>query len=134
MILGHQEEYQKMDHLRCKTPEMVERDIWAHFLSCNLPRKVTCQAALFREVQPRQVSFTSAQQMINAARSQLMLASAKERLRQGALLLNEVGKERVGNRPNRVEPRVVKKRPKPYKRLREPRVQARARLLQKQIR
>ena len=52
-----------------------------------------------------------------------------ERLRQGRLLLNEVGKERVGNRPDRCEPRVVKKRPKQYKHLREPRAKARARLL-----
>ncbi len=118
-----------MDHLRCKTPFMIEKEIWVHFLGYNLTRKASCQAALLQEVHPREVSFAATQQTINAARSQLTLAVLVERLRQGRLLLNEVGKERVGNRPDRCEPRVVKKRPKQYKHLREPRAKARARLL-----
>jgi DDE family transposase len=118
-----------IDHLRCQTPFMVEKEIWAHFLGYNLTRKASCQAALLQEVHPRDVSFTATQQTINAARGQLTLAGLAERLRQGRLLLRELGKERVGNRPDRCEPRVVKRRPKPYKHLREPRAQARARIL-----
>ena len=118
-----------MDQLRCRTPFMVEKELWVHFLGYNLLRKASCQAAFLREVHPREVSFTATQQTINAARSQLTLASPAERVRQGRLLLTELGKERVGNRPDRYEPRLVKKRPKPYKHLREPRVKARARLL-----
>ncbi len=118
-----------MDHLRCQTPFMVEKEIWVHFLGYNLTRKASCQAALLQEVHPRAVSFAATKQTVNAARSQLTQASPAERVRQGRLLLREVGKERVGNRPDRCEPRVVKKRPKQYKHLREPRAQARARLL-----
>jgi putative transposase len=118
-----------MEHLRCKTPFMIEKEIWAHFLGYNLIRKASCQAALLNEVHPRQVSFTATKQTLNAARSQLTLAAVPERVRQGRQLLKEVGKERVGNRPNRYEPRLVKKRPKPYHHLREPRAQAQARLL-----
>lgn len=124
-------EYLKMDHLRCRTPFMVEKEIWAHLLGYNLTRKVSCQAALLQEVQPRQVSFTATQQTINATRSQLTSASLVERLRQGGLLLTELGKEHVGDRPDRCEPRCVKRRPKPYKLLTEPRAKARARLLDK---
>ena len=118
-----------MDHLRCQTPFMIEKEIWVHFLGYNLTRKASCQAALLQEVHPRAVSFTATKQTINAARSQLTQASLAERVRQGGLLLRAVGKERVGNRPDRCEPRVVKRRPKQYKHLREPRAQARARLL-----
>jgi hypothetical protein len=119
-----------MEHLRCQSPFMVEKEIWVHFLGYNLTRKASCQAALLQKVQPRQVSFTATKQTINAARSQLTQASPAERVRQGRLLLNEVGKERVGDRPGRYEPRLVKQRPKQYHHLREPRAQARARLLQ----
>jgi hypothetical protein len=118
-----------MDQLRCRTPFMVEKELWVHFLGYNLLRKASCQAALLRDVHPREMSFTATQQTINAARSQLTLASPAERVRQGQLLLIALGKERVGNRPDRYEPRLVKKRPKQYKHLREPRVKARARLL-----
>jgi putative transposase len=118
-----------MDHLRCLTPFMAEKEIWAHFLGYNLIRKASCQAALLQEVHPREVSFTATKQSLHAARSQLTLAAAAERVRQGDLLLREVGKERVGNRPDRCEPRAVKRRPKPYKLLRQPRAQARAQLL-----
>jgi hypothetical protein len=120
-----------MDHLSCQTPFMIEKEIWIHFLGYNLVRKAGCQAALLHEVSPREVSFTAAKQTINAARSQLTMASPAERVRQGLLLLHEVGKECVGNRPHRWEPRVVKKRPKQYKHLREPRAQMKARMFPK---
>jgi DDE family transposase len=118
----------KMEHLRCRTPFMVEKEIWVHFLGYNLIRRVSCQAALLQEVHPRSVSFTATRQVLTAARSQLTLASLKEQVRQGELLLWQVGKERVADRPDRYEPRVVKHAPKPYKRLREPRSQAQAKL------
>jgi putative transposase len=120
-----------MDHLRCQTPFMVEREIWVHFLGYNLIRKASCQAALLQEVHPRDVSFTATKQTVNAARSQLTQASPAERVRQGKLLLKQVGKERVGNRPDRCEPRLIKKRNDHYGHLRVPRAQARARLLQR---
>jgi hypothetical protein len=121
----------QLEHLRCKTPFMAEKELWVHFLGYNLVRKVSSQAALLQAVHPRAVSFTATQQTVNAARSQLTQASPAERVRQGALLLRQVGKERVGNRPDRYEPRLVKKRPKQYKHLRVPRAQARARLLKR---
>lgn len=115
-----------IEHLRCKTPFMIEKELWAHFLGYNLTRKAACQAAELQNVSPREVSFTATQQTINAARSHLTESSPAERVRQGLLLLQEVGKERVGHRPDRWEPRLVKKRPKPYKYLREPRAQMHA--------
>jgi hypothetical protein len=124
----------QMEHLRCLTPFMVAREIWAHFLGYNLIRKASCQAALLHEVHPRQVSFTATQQSLNAVRSQLTRAPAAKRVRQGALWLREVGKEQVGNRPDRCEPRWVKRRPKQDKPLRKPRAEARAELLRERKR
>jgi len=120
-----------MDHLRCQTPFMIEKEIWMHFLGYNLVRKAGCQAAQLQEVSPREVSFTATKQTLNAARSQLTMASAAEQVRQGLLLLHEVGKECVGNRPHRWEPRLVKKRAKTYKHLREPRAKMHARMFPK---
>jgi putative transposase len=120
-----------MDHLRCRTPFMIEKEIWMHFLGYNLVRKAGCQAAQLQEASPREVSFTAIKQTINAARSQLTVASAAEQLRQGLLLLHAVGQECVGNRPHRWEPRLVKKRPKSYKHLREPRAKMQARMFPK---
>lgn len=120
-----------MEHLRCQTPLLIEKEIWMHFLGYNLVRKAGCQAAQLQETSPRAVSFTAIKQTINAARSQLTVASAAEQVRQGLLLLHELGKECVGNRPHRWEPRLVKKRPKPYKHLRQPRAQMRAALFPK---
>jgi putative transposase len=120
----------KMDHLRCRTPFMVEKELWAHFLGYNLVRKVSAQTALARKRHPREVSFTGTKDAVAAAWGQLTLATtAAERQRQGKALLQILGTKPVGNRPDRYEPRQVKRRPKQYKHLRRPRAEARAKLL-----
>jgi hypothetical protein len=118
-----------MDKLRCKTPFMVAKEIWAHFLGYNLVRKVSCQAALAQGVHPRGVSFTATQQAVNASWDQWTLASAAVRVVRGRQLLTALGHEVVGDRPDRCEPRAVKQRPKEYDRLMKPRAEARAALL-----
>jgi hypothetical protein len=118
-----------MDQLRCGTPFMVEKEIWAHFLGYNLVRKVSCQVAQEQHLHPREVSFTASKQAVNATWSQLTLASSAERVRQGQQLLQTLGKVKVGNRPDRCEPRAVKRRPKEYARLMKPRAEAQAELL-----
>jgi putative transposase len=121
----------KMDPLRCKTPFMVEKEIWAHFLGYNLVRKVSAQTALARGLHPRAVSFTGTKDALAAAWGQLTLATAAERFRQGRALLEILGTKPVGNRPDRTEPRQVKRRPKQYKHLRKPRAEAQAELRKK---
>jgi hypothetical protein len=118
-----------MDHLRCRTPFMVEKELWTHVLGYNLIRKVSCQAAQEAGVHPRAVNFTATRQTLEAAWSHLTLLPAGGRVRQGRHFLAEVAKERVGNRPDRCEPRALKRRPKEYDRLNKPRAEARANLL-----
>jgi hypothetical protein len=119
----------QMDTLRCLTPEMVEKEVWAHFLGYNLIRKVAAQAAVQRGVCPRAISFAASQQAVLGAWSKLTEAPAADRGRLAQALLAALGKERVGQRPGRCEPRQVKRRPKKQKLLMKPRAEARADLL-----
>lgn len=61
----------------------------------------------------------------------MSIASPEEVRTMAAAQFKAIAAHRVGDRPNRVEPRVVKRRAKPYKRLREPRREAREKLLRK---
>ena len=119
----------KMEPLRCLTPFMVAKELWAHFLGYNLIRKVAAQAALERGVCPRQVSFAASQQVVLGAWSKLTEAPAATRAALAQALLGPLGKEEVGDRPDRCEPRAVKRRPKSHKLLTQPRAEAQAALL-----
>jgi hypothetical protein len=123
--------YLKMEHLSCQTPFMVEKELWAHMLAYNLVRKVAAQAALENDVLPRSISFTAARQLVVGVWQKLTEGTAAERQRRGQKLLRALKGERVGNRPNRCEPRAIKRRPKPHKLLTKPRSEARAELLGK---
>jgi putative transposase len=118
-----------MDRLRCLTPYMVRKELWAYWLGYNLVRKVSAQAALEQGLHPRQVSFTATRQAVVEGWSQLTLGSPAKRLVLGQALISVLGKEEVGDRPNRCDPRAVKRRPKPYPLLMKPRREARAELL-----
>ena len=118
----------EMAPLRCKSPQMVHRELWTHWLAYNLIRKVMAQAAIAGEVGPREISFTGARVSITNAWD-LMTINPKAAASLGRHRLREIASQRVGNRPNRVEPRAVKRRPKPHKLLHKPRDQARAELV-----
>lgn len=120
----------KMDCLRCKTPAMVEKEIWAHLSAYNLVRKVAAQVAMLMEVTPRSISFTAVKQAILGGWQQATQLQGVAYLRVAKAMLKMLRKEQVGNRPGRCEPRAVKRRPKPHKLLTEPRKEARAKLLQ----
>jgi DDE family transposase len=111
----------KMDILRCKTPAMVQKEIWVHLLAYNLLRTVMAVAASESKVEPRQISFKGAKQALTAFAPKLEAARSEERARLVGAMLKAVGCHRVGNRPGRWEPRARKRRPKPSKRLNQPR-------------
>jgi hypothetical protein len=119
----------QMDVLRCKEPEMVRKEIWAHLLAYNLLRGVMAQAANKAGCQPRALSLAATAQLLNAFVPYLAVAvDQAARAQLWEVLLVAVAQHRVGQRPNRVEPRRTKRRPKNYPRLTLPRPQARARL------
>jgi len=111
----------KMDILRCKTPEMVEKEIGVFLLAYNLLRTVMAVAASENNVEPRKISFKGAKQTLTAFAPKLEAARPKERARLVGAMLKAVGYHRVGNRPGRWEPRARQRRPKPSKRLNQPR-------------
>jgi len=121
----------QMDILRGQTPALVRKEVWAHLLVYNIVRTVMAQAALLAEVRPDAVSFAGALQTLNAFLPHLRSARTdEEAARLWGVLLGAIGSHRVGDRPNRYEPRAVKRRPKKYPRLKEPRAAARRRLAQ----
>lgn len=119
----------QMDILRCKTPGMVRKEIWGHLLVYNLLRAVMAEAANRCGESPRCLSFQAARQVIEGYRVELARASSgrARALREDAL--TAIAGERVGDRPDRYEPRVRKRREKMYPRLQEPRYIARRRLV-----
>lgn len=111
-----------METLSCKTPDMVEKEIWVYFLAYNLIRLLMAQSAVLADILPRQLSFKHTVQLWLAwsQQTQAMGIQADE----GALFVL-IAQRTVGNRPGRIEPRAVKRRPKPFPLLMETREQAR---------
>lgn len=116
----------QMDVLRGRTPAMVRKEIYVHLLSYNLIRTVMAQAADQTKLTPRQLSFKATVQLLNAFRETFLSApSPEQRQRLYREMLQAIGRHRIGHRPGRYEPRAVKRRPKAYPRLTQPRAQAR---------
>jgi Transposase DDE domain len=114
-----------MDVLRCETPEMVRKEIWAHLLAYNLIRTVIAQAATIHEKLPRQISFTRAMRTMEAFRPTLAHARASDLPALFQRMLRELASHEIANRPDRLEPRQRKRRPKPYPLMMKPRNHAR---------
>lgn len=121
----------QMDILRGRSPEMIRKEIYVHLLSYNLIRTVMAQAAHQAKVAPRQLSFKGAVQLLNAFREKFLSApSAAQRQHLYREMLQAMAQHRIGQRPGRCEPRAVKRRPKTYPRLTQPRAQAREKLVE----
>jgi len=115
-----------MDTLSCKTPDMCEKEMWVYLLAYNLLRVLMAEAALQAGVLPRQLSFKHTLQIWVAWSQRQFLSNAKE---DTASLFILIAQLRVGKRPGRIEPRAVKRRPKPFPRLDKPRWEARENII-----
>lgn len=118
-----------MDVLRCKSPEMVRRELWVGLLAYNLIRQAILNAASTSSLSPRQLSFAAAMQQIAASVTSVFYMDDAERTKCVEAQLKAMVANQVGDRPNRVEPRAIKRRPKPHRLLTKPRHEARAELL-----
>jgi len=114
-----------MDVLRCQSPDMVRKEIWAHLLAYNLIRTVIAQAAAKHGKHPRQISFTRAMRTLEAFRSPLAHTPSPQLAMLYEHMLQAIAYHEIANRPNRLEPRQRKRRPKPYHLMTEPRWLAR---------
>jgi hypothetical protein len=118
----------QMDVLRCKSPAMVRKEIGMHLLAYNLIRKLMTQAAATVGVCPRDLSFKGTLQTL-VAFAAAGWSCPEQRNELYAAVLRAVATHRVNDRPDRVEPRAVKRRPKKQAYLTEPRPIAKSRLL-----
>src|SRR5262249_54228668 len=114
-----------MDVLRCKSPARVRKEVWAPFLAYNLIRAVMAQAAEECGADPRALSFKGALQALTAFAERLLEAEGETMEELQEWLLLPIGAHPVGDRPDRVEPRARKRRPKDYPHLHRPRHEAR---------
>jgi putative transposase len=109
----------QMDHLRCKTPHRVRNEFYMHLVAYNLIRQVLAAAAFRAGVEPWTVSFKGALQTL--ANLLPLLSTNVSTAAWCEALLTAIATHVVGNRPNRFEPRVKKRRSKSYKLMVEPR-------------
>jgi hypothetical protein len=121
----------QMGELRCKTPELVRKEVWAHILAYNLIRTVMAQAAARHGMAPRTISFTGAMQTLEAFQPLLEFGAAQtadSRLGLYHDLLAAIASHRVGDRPDRYEPRLKKRRRNHYDWLTKPRAEMKRKL------
>jgi Transposase DDE domain len=114
-----------MDMLRTKSPEMVREEVATHLPAYNLIRGIMAEAARCEGIQPRRLSFKGTLHTVREFEAAHL--DDPERIeRDLPRLVSLIGRKRVGDRPDRYEPRAVKRRPKPYPLLRMPRRKAKA--------
>jgi putative transposase len=112
----------QMDRLRSKTPEQVRKEFWMHLLGYNLIRGVMAHSAMESKTQPWRISFKGTLQTLSHFLP-LLVSSPPEPWCD--TLLRSIASHVVGNRPGHHEPRLVKRRAKPYKYLQKLRRQYR---------
>ena len=119
-----------LDHVRCKTPEMVRKEVWTTLLGYNLVRTTAAAAALLHGRQPRQISFTGTCQHLLSCwmvlSAEVIAAAAAERLCR--TMLERISQVIVADRPGRIEPRVLKRRRHRYPLMKKPRAELQSQL------
>jgi hypothetical protein len=120
-----------MDMLSCKTPQMVRKEIGIHFLAYNFIRIIIAEASIKHNALPNHISFKGTVQLINGMIPHFLTGNAHANKTMYLELLKQIVKNKVGNRPGRLEPRVVKRRRKPFPALNRPRKIEKTRLMKK---
>jgi hypothetical protein len=122
----------QMECLRCKTPELVRKEIWTHVLAYNLIRTIMAQAASKHGLPPRSISFKGTLQTLEAFQPMIAMQgnhTSSSRWLFYEQLLDAIVKHRVADRPDRIEPRRIKRRHKHYVPLSVPRAEAKRQIL-----
>lgn len=117
-----------LDHVRCKTPNMVHRELWVTLLAYNLIRTVIATAAAVHGRQPRRLGFALACQTVLASWMLWSTGSCSNARAMHATTLAHIAANEVADRPGRIEPRVLKRRRHRYPLMQRPRDELRAEL------
>jgi len=111
-----------LKEFKCKSPKMVIKEMWVHFLAYNIIRSLMLDSALYNKILPRKISFKNTLQLyLHSLENNLKLKYKK--------LLKLIGEKVIGNRAGRIEPRLIKKRCNSYRLLMKPRNIARAEVI-----
>ncbi len=112
-----------MDILRCKTPEMVVKEMWMHVIGYNLVRAMMIEAAVKYNVPLDRISYKGTVSTVRQWSPATATPDLDEGLRREIYqkMLYYIAKDKLPYRPNRVEPRAQKRRPKSYQYLTKPR-------------
>ena len=121
----------QMDVLRCKTKAMIEKEIAVYLLAYNLVRWTMAAAATLADVLPRALSFSGANRLLWAFADQLRHAPGKRTSLMTGVVLASIASLKLPHRPDRIEPRAKKRRPKPLPLLTVPRHIAREEIRRK---
>ena len=119
-----------MDVLRSRSPEMVVKEIWVYMLAYNLIRFEMLKSAVEKKIPPEELSFRAAQQLVCAFRA-LSSCNAGGANLIWHTLSELIASQRVGQRPNRYEPRAIRRRKRNFHTLSLPRKIARGMLFKK---
>jgi hypothetical protein len=114
--LRHLKTTMGLEVLKCKTVQGVLKELWIYVLVYNLVCMVMLEAARRQNVAARRISFNDALRWLAHAPSDPTLP---------ALVINP-------DRPNRIEPRVIKRRMKKYTLMNKPRKKLRQDLIRKE--
>jgi hypothetical protein len=120
-----------MDMLSCKTPDMVKKEIGIHFLAYNVIRIIMAEACAAHSAIPWKISFKGTVQLLNEFMPHFLNSSNRKNKILYAEMLMLIVKNKTGNRPGRVEPRVIKQRQKPFPTLNRPRIVEKEKLMRK---
>ncbi len=122
----------QMDVLRCKTPELVRKEIWTHVLAYNLVRTIMAQSCCRAGMLPREISFKATVQTLEAFQPFIAAPTCRrlaDRLMLYEQVMDAVAAHQVGNRPGRIEPRLRKRRFKKYDYMMKPRREIKLQLM-----
>jgi len=118
-----------MDILRCKSKEMIDKEVAVYILANNLVRWAMARAAQWVEVLPRALSFMAAKRALTLLEQHLRHRPKQNLKDTTHAIIRLIGRCRLPHRPGRVEPRAKKRRPKPLPLLMAPRPIARQEIM-----
>lgn len=110
-----------MDELRGRTPDIVRSEIYVHLMAYNLLRTLMWEAGTTFEVSPLRLSLQRTRQHLDNFMPEFIHCRVTKRARLYQTLLQVIVQQPVPERPDRVEPRVRKRRPKPFPLMKESR-------------
>ena len=114
-----------MDVLRCKSPELIVREVALHRIAYNLIRSLMQRSAHLHHVPLERISFKGSLDTLRHWSAVIAAAGGTPRKQDQLIqqMLASIARDPVPERPGRSEPRAKKRRPKNYQLLTKPRHQ-----------